>query len=80
MTTNPAEPVGPFASAGKFAENMLKTLIFNTTVFELMDWAQEVQAGMSDDTLPDEVKAQVLVDYKEVQRRFEQLSGSMLNG
>ena len=71
--------VGPFASAGKFAENMLQTLIFNTMVFELMDWAAEVELGLNDDTLPDDVKKQVLVDKNEIQRRFNSISGSMLN-
>lgn len=74
------KPVGPFGKAGKFAENMLQSVILNTAVFELMDWAQEIEAGMSDSSLPSEVKAQILVDYNEVQRRFAQLSGSMYNG
>jgi len=73
------DPVGPFGAAGKFAESMVEMLIFNTTIFELMDWAKEVEIGMNDDSLPAEVRAQVLVDYKEIQRKFSQLSGSMFN-
>ena len=73
------DPVGPFAKTNKLAENMLKSLIFNTMVFELMDWAQEVEAGLADETLPNDVRRQVLVDHQEIKRRFSQLSGSMLS-
>ena len=78
--STPISPVGPFGKAGKFAENMLQSLILNVAIFELIDWAEEVQAGMQDETLPEEVKAQIAVDYNEIQRRYNQLTGSMLHG
>ena len=80
MPSGLTKPVGPFSSVGKFANNMLQTMIFNTMVYELLDWAEEVESAKTDPTLPEEVKAQVIVDYGEIQRRFSQISGSMLNG
>ena len=71
--------VGPFGEAGKFAENVYSMLIFNTAVFELIDWMEDVEAGLKDPTLPAEVKAQVFVDYSEIKKRFNELSGSIAN-
>jgi len=74
------EQVGPFAKAGVFAENFVQMLIFNSSVFELMEWMDEVEAGLNDPTLPREVKEQVLVDYNEIKRRFSAISGSLACG
>jgi hypothetical protein len=74
------EQVGPFRDAGQFINNLMKTMVFKSSVFELMSWMEEVEAGLKDPGLPPEVKAQVVVDYQEIQRRFNQITGSVANG
>ena len=69
--------VGPFKNAEGFAENFIKMLQFNTAVIELMDWMTDVQAGLNDPDLPESVKAQVVMDWKEIQQQFSEFSGSM---
>jgi hypothetical protein len=71
--------VGPFSKAGKFAENFTNMLIFNAAVFDLIDWMQDVEAGLKDPSLPEDVKAQVFVDYAEIKKRFNEISGSIAN-
>lgn len=71
--------VGPFKEAGKFAENFNNMLIFNAAVFELMDWMEDVEAGLKDPSLPEDVRAQVIVDYSEIKKRFNEISGSIVN-
>jgi len=71
------DKVGPFSQAGKFAENVYNMLIFNATVFELLDWMEDVEAGLKDPELPEEVKEQVFIDYNEIQKRFNEISGSI---
>lgn len=69
--------VGPFKEAEKFADSFAKMIIFNSAVVELMDWMSSVEAGLNDPGLPAEVKAEVAVDYNEIEHRFSQMSGSM---
>jgi len=69
--------VGPFKSAEGFVSNLIKTLTFYSAVTELVDWMEDVEAGMSDPSLPDDVKAQVIVDYNHIQKHFNQFTGSM---
>lgn len=71
--------IGPFSEAGKFAENFSNMLVFNATVFELIDWMKDVEAGLKDPSLPEEVRAQVFVDYSEIKKRFNEISGSIVN-
>lgn len=69
--------VGPFKKAEEFADSFAKMIIFNSAVVELMDWMSDVEAGLNDPTLPEEVKAQVKIDYNEIEKKFTQISGSM---
>ena len=69
--------VGLFKSAEDFATNLIATLTFYSAVTELVDWMEDVEAGMSDPTLPEDVKAQVLVDYNHIQKHFNQFTGSL---
>lgn len=71
--------VGPLSEAGKFVENFVSMLVFNAAVFELIEWMEDVEAGLNDPTLPADVKAQVFVDYNEIQKRFNKISGSIAN-
>ena len=73
------DKVGPFSQAGKFAENIYNMLIFHATVFELLDWMEDVEAGLKDPDLPDEVRTQVFVDLNEIQKRFNEISGSIVS-
>ena len=69
--------VGPFKDAECFVDNFVKMLAFNCAVIELMEWMSDVQAGLDDPTLPADVKAQAIVDYDEIEKRFNEYSGSM---
>ena len=69
--------VGLFRDAENFVNNFVKMLEFNSEVIELMDWMRDVQAGLDDPTLPDDVKAQAIIDYNEIQKRFDAFSTSM---
>jgi hypothetical protein len=68
---------GPFANAENFAANLMKMIMFNSAVVELVQWMDDVEAGMKDPELPPEVKAQVIVDYNEIQKHFNQFTGSV---
>tara|TARA_B100000131_G_scaffold321305_2_gene371675 strand:- start:291 stop:524 length:234 start_codon:yes stop_codon:yes gene_type:complete len=72
--------VGPFATAGSFAENLMAMCLFNAAVLELMERMEEVNLGLDDPELPPMVKAQVVLDYNEIQQKFSEISGSLAIG
>tara|TARA_B100000700_G_C15043148_1_gene856398 strand:- start:1017 stop:1250 length:234 start_codon:yes stop_codon:yes gene_type:complete len=69
--------VGLFKNAEDFAANLVQTFVFYSAITELIDWMSDVEAGLDDPTLPDEVKAQAMLDYNQIQKHVSQFTGSM---
>ena len=65
--------VGPFGKSESFAVNFVNAFTYYATVMDLISWERDVANGLQDPTLPEEVKAQALLDKVEIQNRFSTL-------
>ena len=65
--------VGPFGKSESFAANFVNSFVYYSTVMELISWEKDVSNGLQDPTLPEEIKAQALLDKVEIQTRFSTL-------
>lgn len=68
-----------FVNANLFATKFVNSLMLNVAIIELVDWSTDVDNGLNDMTLPDEIREQVLFDYREIEKQFTQMTGS-ING
>jgi len=68
-----------FINSNLFATRLINSLLQSVAIMELMEWSVDVNNGLLDSTLPDEIKEQVLFDYKEIEKQFTQMTGS-ING
>ena len=65
--------IGPFGKSESFAVNLINSFSYYSAVMELISWEKDVSNGLQDPTLPEEVKAQALLDKVEIQTRFDTL-------
>lgn len=68
-----------FVDTNLFAVRFVNSLLQNAAIMELVEWSADVNIGLLDSTLPDEIKEQVLFDYREIEKKFTQMTGS-ING
>jgi hypothetical protein len=68
-----------FVNANLFAVRFVNSLLQTAAIMELVEWSADVNIGLLDSTLPDEIKEQVLFDYREIEKQFTQMTGS-ING
>ena len=68
-----------FVDTNLFAVRFVNSLLQNAAIMELVEWSTDVNIGLLDSTLPDEIKEQVLFDYREIEKKFTQMTGS-ING
>ncbi|MBC8408640.1 MAG: hypothetical protein H8E12_07975 [Rhodobacteraceae bacterium] len=62
-----------------FATRFINSLMLNAAIVELIEWSIDVDLGLNDMTLPDEIRKQALFDYREIEKQFTQMTGS-ING
>lgn len=76
---NIIKDVGPFGEANQFADRLYSTLTVNLVIAELATWLNDVEIGLKDPSLPQEIKAEVKKDFVDINARFNQLTGSNIN-
>lgn len=65
--------IGPFGKSERFAVNFVNSFTYYAAVMELISWEKDVASGLQDPTLPEDVKAQALLDKVEIQTQFSAL-------
>ena len=76
---NIIKDVGPLGEANQFADRLYSTLAVNLVIAELATWLNDVEIGLNDPSLPQEIKAEVKKDFVDINARFNQLTGSNIN-
>ena len=69
---------GPFEEAALFAYRFSAMLIMDSACTEVAQLEHDVEIGLSDLGLPEEIKAQVMIDYSAIRERWKVLLAAPL--